>query len=681
MMRWTSVAWVSLFVCLLGIGSVFAAIPEILEIGPEEALPTGLGRLSSIACDAKNQPHIACDGGTSVYFYDKINGVWQNSAYNVTAFGWRQFFNPRLEIDNTDRAWASGIAIFPIGVIQRGNISTAPSTPGVSSWYVNPASWDTGNLSIDLPLGHVTAYSSAGNWQTRVYNASVAGGAQLLEKGVMYCGVGGEANTIHISRAGLLQHANGKLQSVWHVATEAHAGYGYSYYQNSARFARGQPSVGWADPRYYTGMGKDGAYVSCYGDNKEQEIAYIACDLTYDNGQGGVYANVFHKTAMVYPVTSMYVVDRTGTSGLRRYAPQWAPAKGGGAFIAWVNSGRIKIRYFGQDGKPGPVQDICYGTVPNLTCDSKGDIHLSYNNGGMKYRKLNVSGSGSGLVYVPAADFNNDNKDDLCVYDPVTSAWWIRTLTGTVLCGGTPFGYTGVIPMGADFNGDGSAETAVYDPATGKWYARTLSGTTVLNGRQWGFPNVYPCPADYNGDGAAELGVYEPITGMWFIQSAANESYYWVQQWGYAGTVPLPADYDGDGKAELCVYDPSTQMWYIQKFLSSTAWQVQLGMSSTVPMPGNYDGDPTGSADLAAFDLNTGNWYIRTLAGASIVWGRNWGFLGSMPVTGDYDGGGSELGVWNPNTGDWYIQSITNPGNVTQVNWGYPGVIPTGSWY
>jgi len=449
-----------LFALLASAAPLLAAIPEILEIGAEEALPTGEGRLSSIACDSKGQPHIVCDGGNFAYFYDKINGVWRNQAFNVWQnCYWRQFYNPRLEIDQTDRAWASGITVGAIGVINRGTVATAPGYMAFSRWYVNVNSWDTGNLSVDLPLGRVTAYSSQGYWQTRRYIDNPANGDTLwLEAGQMYCGVGGEANTIHISRAGLLPHANGKNQSVWHVATEARHGYGLSFYQNSARFARGQPSVGWADPNYYVGMGRDGAYVSCYGDNKEYEVAYIACDLTFDNGQGGVYANVFVNTAMRYPLNSIYVVDRTGTSGLRRYAPQWAPAKGGGAFLAWVNSGRIKIRYFDQNGAPGPAQDICNGTVPNLTCDSRGDIHLSYNNGGMKYRKLDVSGSGSGEIFVPAADFNNDGQDDLCVYDPVSSAWWIRTLAGAVLCAGAPYGYTGVIPCPADYNGEGAAE-------------------------------------------------------------------------------------------------------------------------------------------------------------------------------------------------------------------------------
>ena len=39
---------------------------------------------------------------------------------------------------------------------------------------------------------------------------------------------------------------------------------------------------------------------------------------------------------------------------------------------------------------------------------------------------------------------------------------------------------------------------------------------------------------------------------------------------------------------------------------------------------GDYNAD--GKNDLAVFDSNTGNWFIRTVSGTTIRWRENWGW-------------------------------------------------------
>ncbi|MBI3987740.1 MAG: hypothetical protein HY343_12510, partial [Lentisphaerae bacterium] len=68
--------------------------------------------------------------------------------------------------------------------------------------------------------------------------------------------------------------------------------------------------------------------------------------------------------------------------------------------------------------------------------------------------------------------------------------------------------------------------------------------------------------------------------------------------------------------------------------LAVEPWPSQWGWPGAVAVAGDYDGG--GSNDLAVFDNNTGDWYIRTVAGTNIAWAARWGWPGAAPVSGDY---------------------------------------------
>jgi hypothetical protein len=108
--------------------------------------------------------------------------------------------------------------------------------------------------------------------------------------------------------------------------------------------------------------------------------------------------NIWDGSRMLFPPERLLHVDAPGgTTAARRYAPQWAAAVDGGAFLCWVNGGNVRLAYVAPDaGNPLPngIQTICPGQHPSIATDASGNLHLIYNlSGSTYYRKLEVSGS------------------------------------------------------------------------------------------------------------------------------------------------------------------------------------------------------------------------------------------------------------------------------------------------
>ena len=140
-------------------------------------------------------------------------------------------------------------------------------------------------------------------------------------------------------------------------------------------------------------------------------------------------------------------------------------------------------------------------------------------------------------------------------------------------------------------------------------------------------------------------------------------------------------DFDGDGKSDLGVFDNNTGNWYVRTVAGQVpVWGIPWGWPGAVPVPGDYDND--GKSDLGVFDNNTGNWYIRTVAGQLLAWGIPWGWPGAIPVPGDYDGDGkSDLAVFDSNTGNWYIRTVAGQTLAWGIPWGWPGAVPVAGDY
>ena len=263
------------------------------------------------------------------------------------------------------------------------------------------------------------------------------------------------------------------------------------------------------------------------------------------------------------------LVDYYGRAGVRRYSVSAYPANKGGVWICYVTTyGTVKIVYAPstttRTADLGPSIEFA-GYTAAVTVDSKGDLHVVYSNGGIKYRKIEITGDskgGSGINTV-AGNFDAAGGHDLAVWDSATGKWYIKPLKGKVIAKGSNWGFPGAIPLAGKFAGADADDLGIYDPTTGKWYIKPLKGKVIANGLNWGFSGAIPVPGNYGGGNEADLAVYEPQRAIGTSRSLRARRWRSGQlgiPWRGAGA----QDYNGDGVWELAVYDPATGNWYIK---------------------------------------------------------------------------------------------------------------------
>jgi hypothetical protein len=100
-------------------------------------------------------------------------------------------------------------------------------------------------------------------------------------------------------------------------------------------------------------------------------------------------------------------------------------------------------------------------------------------------------------------------------------------------------------------------------------------------------------------------------------------------------------------------------------------WQTQFGYDGTLPVIGDFDGD--GVSDVGAYFPPSGKWYL--FKSNDGYFETQFGFAGTIPVVGDFDGDGrSDIGAYHPDSGSWYLFKSTE--GFSQTLFGYAGTIP-----
>ena len=112
---------------------------------------------------------------------------------------------------------------------------------------------------------------------------------------------------------------------------------------------------------------------------------------------------------------------------------------------------------------------------------------------------------------------------------------------------------------------------------------------------------------------------------------------------GYAGTVPVVGDFDGDDIDDYGCYDDAgipgvvdAGQWYFMKSTERFDASISFGYAGTVPVVGDYDGD--GTDDVGCYDAvgkygqSPGSWYfMKSTDGFSTT---AFGYDGTVPLGG-----------------------------------------------
>jgi len=390
---WTSIL-IAAIVVLSGCEIVFqgkalkaSTVPTITSIGPVERAGN-IGSRPAITTDSLNQPHIVVQGGLGqLYLTDRINGTWQETVFNLSSYTApsSEINFPRTVIDkHNNRQWISGIMIYVgeiggcgMGVITRSNVSTAPSGIYFLKSLVNdPSMIPLCMIDLDTAKTDIAyLYGNYGLWQEFGVNAdgsikTGSAGQKLITKNL------GERNIYQFG----ISPADGNM---WHSSYVGHpdlASVRYNGYMNSTMGSE----VAWADPAIYPANDEDN-YGGLCTDAKNSKAAYFA---VY-GGNGKIYVNVFNGSSMVYSKTKLLTMNADG--GIKRYSPQWAPAKNGGAWLCWQFGGHIYVQYIGIDKVNGEAIDVAVGNTASIASDSKGDLHIVFMTGSdTKYVKCLV---------------------------------------------------------------------------------------------------------------------------------------------------------------------------------------------------------------------------------------------------------------------------------------------------
>jgi hypothetical protein len=189
----------------------------------------------------------------------------------------------------------------------------------------------------------------------------------------------------------------------------------------------------------------------------------------------------------------------------------------------------------------------------------------------------------------------------------------------------------------------------------------------------FGLEDGIPVTGDFNGDGVTDIGVF--ADGEWFIDLNGNhewdESDLWVKL-GAPGDRPVTGDWDGDGKTDIGVFGPE---W--------TGDSLAIAAEPGLPDPHNRITGPAKNLPPKPSIATHGERTLKKSAHGNlrsdvIDHVFRYGVAGYMPVTGDWNGDGTDtIGIFFG--GSWRLDS-NGDGRWTETDehfeYGGPGDLP-----
>jgi len=341
---------------------------------------------------------------------------------------------------------------------------------------------------------------------------------------------------------------------------------------------------------------------------------------------------------------------------------------------------------------------------------------------GSTVRAATITVSGGGLsrshtvrqaspLYRAVNDLDGDGVSDYGCYDAsgipgiVSPGQWyfMQSRDGF---DGASFGYAGTVAVVGDFDGDGLSDYGCYDAAgipgvvtPGQWYFMK-SSAGFDDSVSFGYAGTVPVVGDFDGDGTYDYGCYDEAgipglvtPGSWYFMKSTDG--FQTASCGYEGTVAVVGEFDGDGSDDFGCYDAdglaglvNPGQWYFMKSTEGFDDSVRFGYAGTVPVVGDFDGD--GTDDYGCYDANgisglvlPGQWYFMK-SSDGFDNSNSFGYPGTVPVIGDYDGDGADdFGCYDAigipglaSPGSWYFMKTTD--GFSSTVFGYSGTVPVG---
>jgi hypothetical protein len=372
--------------------NLLAQTPTVTVIGPEEFVSDSNMEHPSVATDSKAQPHMVGDFGVGNSFmkYHRVKGKWSGGVFATGQRGGRydasRLYIGQIEIDRFDRAWIS----CKFGVKEYGDMY------GQGLWLfkdVDQTAWPAeqffrfvcvykgmGLISTDAKYPNEgVMLGTFGNWE------KISHYGQTLGKGSFGIGHGGEKIRFRIaSYAPRFSTSGSYPDGIWHNAMNGFSG-SPSQYQNSLRKNAGYGPVPWAAYGAYPRMSDDYCHPGIGIDLVNPKICYIGSVFSR-----GLVVNIWNGERMLFNPYSLKTIDyEADFEG--RLGAQFAPALSGGTFVFWSADNVIKMCFLTSSGYSSPHRIVTAGRSPGVTTDRYGNIHLVYYNGGIRYRKIQVT--------------------------------------------------------------------------------------------------------------------------------------------------------------------------------------------------------------------------------------------------------------------------------------------------
>jgi hypothetical protein len=213
----------------------------------------------------------------------------------------------------------------------------------------------------------------------------------------------------------------------------------------------------------------------------------------------------------------------------------------------WMPNLQILVSDLNDDGRDDV---IAYDPMTGATILANADA-----SGALVERRINWP-VGSRLH---VGDFNGDRWQDVLGYDIVSGRGFValngkRDFTVTE----TRFG-PGYLATVADLNDDWRSDVVFYDPVTGatRLALSEPRGGFRFENRSW-MPALRLHAASFTADARQGLFGYSAQTGVWFTGTMTARG--WAEQTGtwITGSQIAIADLDGDGRDDVVSYDPVT---------------------------------------------------------------------------------------------------------------------------